>query len=126
MTANRQFDSSLYTVALGRDLSAALVPTRPGPPVRVDGVTIGVVKMTESAPHGGEMHPDGDEVLYLISGCAKVTLETTPVETFQMKPGDGVIVPKGVWHRVEIIEPSQFVFVTPGPGGEHRPLRGAA
>lgn len=123
MTTTRSFDSQLYTVAFRRDLSATLVPTRPGPPIRVDGLTIGVVTMTQSAPHGGEMHPDGDELLHLISGRARVTLETTPVETLEMKPGDGVIVPKGVWHRVEIIEPSQFVFVTPGPGGEHRPLR---
>ncbi|MGB5510074.1 MAG: hypothetical protein WBM87_00025 [Woeseiaceae bacterium] len=28
--------------------------------------------MAENSPHGGEMHPDGDEVLYLISGRANV------------------------------------------------------
>ena len=57
-----------------------------------------------------------------ISGRARVTIETAPVEEFEMAPGDGLIVPKGVWHRVDILEPSQIVFVTPGPGGEYRPL----
>jgi mannose-6-phosphate isomerase-like protein (cupin superfamily) len=42
--------------------------------------------------------------------------------TFSVKPGQALVVPKGVWHRVLILEPSQLVHVTPGPGGEHRPL----
>jgi quercetin dioxygenase-like cupin family protein len=94
---------------------------RPDPPIAIDGVTIGMVTMTENAPHGGEMHPDGDEVLFLIAGRARVSLETVPIQEIAMEPGDGLIVPKGVWHRVDIIEPSQIVYVTPGPGGEYRP-----
>ncbi|NIV18071.1 MAG: hypothetical protein GWN47_06570 [Woeseiaceae bacterium] len=37
-------------------------------------------------------------------------------------PVDGFIVPKGVWHRVDILEPSQIVYLTPGPNGKYRPL----
>ncbi len=37
-------------------------------------------------------------------------------------PVDGFIVPKGVWHRVDILEPSQTVYLTPGPNGKYRPL----
>ncbi len=121
MTDPRHFDSSIHTVGLNRELSASLIPMRPDPPIPVDGVTIGMVTMTENAPHGGEMHPDGDEVLFLIAGRARVTLETAPIQEITMEPGDGLIVPKGVWHQVEIIEPSQIVYVTPGPGGEYRP-----
>jgi mannose-6-phosphate isomerase-like protein (cupin superfamily) len=78
--------------------------------------------MTENAPHGGEMHPDGDEVLYLMGGRVRVRLETESVEELEMAPGEGLIVPKGVWHTVEILEPSQIAYVTPGPHNRFRPL----
>jgi quercetin dioxygenase-like cupin family protein len=80
---------------------------------------------SENAPHSGEMHPDGDEVLYLISGRVKVTLETAPVQELGMSPGDGLIVPKGVWHRVDILEPGKIVYVAPDPNNEFRPIEGA-
>jgi quercetin dioxygenase-like cupin family protein len=69
------------------------------------------------------MHPDGDELLYLISGAVSVVLELPDAtQTLKLVPGQAVIVPKGVWHRVLINEPSRLVHLTPGPGGEHRPL----
>ena len=34
-----------------------------GPPPRIDGYVIGTPVMSRPAPHNGEMHPDGDEVL---------------------------------------------------------------
>ena len=43
-----------------------------------------------------------------------------PVQELEMLPGDGLIVPKGTWHRVDVLEPSQIVYLTPGPGGEYR------
>ena len=125
MTEPIRFDPSTHTVGLNRDLSATLVPARPDPAVPVDGVTIGIATMTENSPHAGEMHPDGDEVLFLISGRATVTLETEPVQVMEIGPGDGLIVPQGVWHRIDIVEPCRIVYVTPGPNGEYRPL-GAA
>jgi quercetin dioxygenase-like cupin family protein len=103
-------------------MSAATMPARPDPAIPVDGYTFGVATMSENSPHDGEMHPDGDEVLYLISGKVRVIIETDPVQELEMLPGNGLIVPRGVWHRVDIIEPSQIVYLTPGPGGEYRPL----
>lgn len=107
---------------VNRDMSARTIPARPDPAIPVDGYTFGVATMTENSPHDGEMHPDGDEVLYLISGKVRVTIETDPVEELEMLPGNGMIVPKGIWHRVDILEPSQIVYLTPGPGAEYRPL----
>ena len=95
MTDVVRFDPSVHTVGLSRDLAASLVPERRDPPVPVDGVTIGVASMSENAPPNGEMHPDGDEVLYLISGRVKVTLETAPVQELGMAPGDGLLFQKG-------------------------------
>ena len=125
MSDPQRFDPSVHTVALTRALSASLVPARPDPPVPVDGVSIGFATMTENSPHEGEMHPDGDEVLFLISGRVRVTLEAESVEELEMQAGDGLIVPKGVWHRVDVLEPCQIVYATPGPRSEYRPLRSA-
>jgi quercetin dioxygenase-like cupin family protein len=122
MSKAEEFSPKNQTVAINRDLTAETMPARPDPAIAVDGYTFGVASMSENSPHDGEMHPDGDEVLYLISGKVRVTLETDPAQELNMLPGDGMIVPKGIWHRVDIIEPSQIVYLTPGPGGEYRPL----
>jgi hypothetical protein len=74
MTRPIKFNPRTHTIGLGHDLLASKIPERPDPPVPVDGVTFGVSAMSENSPHGGEMHPDGDEVLYLISGRARVVL----------------------------------------------------
>ncbi len=123
MTRAIRFDVATHTIGLDADLNASLVPERPDPPVPVDGMTFGVATMYENAPHDGEMHPDGDEVLYLVSGLARITLETEPVQELTLGPGDGVIVPRGVWHRVDVLEPIQVVYLTPGPNNRFRPLR---
>ncbi len=115
------FDPVDFTVGISRELVASLVPAQPDPPIAVAGATFGVAAMTENAPHGGEMHPDGDEVLYRISGEVLVTLETEPIQRVQMLPGNGLIVPRGIWHTVDIVEPSQIVYVTPGPNNQFRP-----
>lgn len=122
MTDPRKFDPSTHTIGLSRDLVASEVPERPDPPVPVDGVTFGIATMSENSPHGGEMHPDGDEVLYLISGRVSLVFLDSPEDDIEMRPGDGFIVPKGMWHRVDVIEPCQIVYVTPGPNNEFRPL----
>ena len=115
-------------VALLRD-GASDVQVSSGPPVRVDGHTVGVAAMDRSPPHRGEMHPDGDEFLYLISGTARVVVEEggtqdeVGVETVvPLAAGHAFVVPRGIWHRVEIDGPVELVHVTPGPGDGHRPL----
>ncbi|MGB5333159.1 MAG: cupin domain-containing protein [Woeseiaceae bacterium] len=122
MTRPKKFDARSHTIGLGHDLLASRVPERPDPPVPVDGVTFGVATMSENSPHGGEMHPDGDEVLYLIAGRARVVFLDTDDDDVEMQPGDGLVVPKGVWHRVDILEPCQIVYLTPGPNNEFRSL----
>lgn len=122
MNAPTRFDAKKDTVGVSRDLVATLVSAQADPPIAVDGVTIGIADMFENSPHGGEMHPDGDEVLYLISGHVRVVFEDEELADMDLRPGDGLVVPKGVWHRVDILEPCRIVYATPGPGGEYRPL----
>jgi len=116
------FDPSTHTIGLSRELLASTVPEQPDPPVPVDGVTFGVAAMSENSPHGGEMHPDGDEILYLIEGRARVVFLDSAEADVELRPGSGMVVPKGVWHRVDILEPCQIVYATPGPNNEFRPL----
>lgn len=116
-----RFDTSENRVGLDRALSARLLPARPWPPVELDGVTIGRAELASSPPHGGERHPAGDEVVLLVRGRARVHLETDPPQAIDLEPGDGAVVPRGVWHRIEVLEPCEVVYVTPAEGNEHRP-----
>jgi mannose-6-phosphate isomerase-like protein (cupin superfamily) len=119
------FELSQITVGLYRDGQANFLPKAPGPPVRIDGFSVGAPVLTRPAPHAGEMHPDGDELLFLISGHVSVLLEGPDAQrVLELRPGQAVVVPRGVWHRVLPNEPSQLLHITPGPGGQHRPLPG--
>jgi quercetin dioxygenase-like cupin family protein len=112
-----------------RERVATIVPRPPGPPKRIDGYTVGVIPNLEGpSPHRGEVHPDGDELLYLVRGTIEVVLDdgdehTVGVETtVVLHEGDAFVVPRGVWHEVRVVEPAYFVHVTPGPSGNSRPL----
>ena len=108
---------------------ATIVSCPPGPPIRIDGYTVGVIPNLEGpAPHRGEVHPDGDELLYLVSGAIEVVFDDGDAHsigaetTVVLRKGDALVVPRGVWHQVRVIEPAYFVHVTPGPNGSARPL----
>lgn len=122
MTVPLKFKPTDFAIGISRDLSAFKVKEHADPPIPVDGMTFGVASMSENSQHAGEMHPDGDEVLYLISGRANVVLLDNPQAVVEMMPGDGLVVPKGKWHRVDILEPCQIVYLTPGPNNQFRPL----
>jgi len=120
----RRIDLAREVVGIGRpDRRARLVEQPGGPPRRIDGFTIGAPELTGDAPHDGEVHPDGDELLYLISGAATVTLELADGDRFvEHGAGDAVVVPQGVWHQITMRQPGRLIHVTPGPNGDARPL----
>lgn len=120
-------DLTRSVVGLYRSGEAREIERQPGPPPRIDGYTVGAPRMTREPPHEGERHPDGDELLILISGRITVLLEDRdPPRRVELTPGRALVVPKGVWHRVLLSEPSQLVNITPGPSAEWRlPGRGA-
>ena len=104
-----------------KDWAISALPPQSGPPVRADGMTVGVVEMTSDAPHNGEMHPDGDELLYVISGAVEVSCESSS-EVLTLGPDESCVISKGEWHNVHILKPTRLIHITPGPGGDHRPL----
>lgn len=116
-------DPAKFEFDIGRDLSVTTREAIPGPPQRVDGLSVGFVTMDRSPPHNGEVHPDGDEILYVISGKVKVTWDSSPDSDLIVSTGEACIIPKGEWHKVHVIEKVTLMFITPGPNGDHRPLQ---
>lgn len=124
MTTSQPFRFDQSVVGMLHDGTSVLTANGGGPPARFEGFTVGCYWMTQSAPHDGEVHPDGDELILVISGNPSAVLDTDEGEdTVELHPGDGFIVPKNTWHRVVINDPSVLVFVTPGPRGDHRGVR---
>ena len=69
-----------------------------------------------------EMHPNGDEVVYVVSGDVDFILDETDGErAVHLGDREGIVVPAGVWHRAEVHAPSEVLTITRGAGTEHRP-----
>ena len=64
-----------------------------------------------------EMHPAGDEVLLMLTGelgveyCAGSCRGTAALES-----GRGVVMPKGVWHRLLVRQPGLLMVLSPSQG----------
>jgi quercetin dioxygenase-like cupin family protein len=116
-------DVSRFALDIHRDLSISPRTRKHGPPERIDGMTVGFVSVTGDAPHKGEVHPDGDEILYVISGKLRVIGESEPGAAIDLGPGDACIVRRGEWHQIMMLQPSQLLHITPGPRGDYRPLK---
>lgn len=87
-----------------------------------EGRLMGAFRVAENPSHW-EMHPAGDEILYLISGNMDVILREQNEERVIALRNSGVcIVPRGTWHRQVVHSPCEFVFITPGKGTQHRPV----
>jgi mannose-6-phosphate isomerase-like protein (cupin superfamily) len=113
-----------HLVHLRPDGTADVLGSRGGRHPDVEGRLVGEALMSKPAPHGGERHIDGDELLYLISGVVRVSLDhdDREPEVVTLGPGDAFVVPQGTWHRVLVDEPSDLLFMTPGRN-EVRPQR---
>ncbi|HEY8515389.1 MAG TPA: cupin domain-containing protein [Candidatus Binatia bacterium] len=70
-----------------------------------------------------EAHPAGEEIVHLLSGELDLILEEPEgPRTVALRPGQAVIVPRGVWHRVVVRTPGDTLHVTYGAGTMHRPV----
>jgi mannose-6-phosphate isomerase-like protein (cupin superfamily) len=69
-----------------------------------------------------EMHPEGDEFVYLLEGAVDMLLELDgAVGTVALQGRGAVVVPRGVWHTAKVRAPSRMLHVTRGAGTRHRP-----
>ena len=71
-----------------------------------------------------EMHPAGDELVYLVSGSVDLILEGNGGESvIELRKGNAAcLVPRGVWHTARVHQPSEVLHITPGAGTQHRPV----
>jgi mannose-6-phosphate isomerase-like protein (cupin superfamily) len=94
-------------------------------PVTLDGRKVGHVR----SDHPGErdeweLHPDQDELLYLVEGATDVLLRDDPGDAsgervIPLVGGAACLVPRGTWHRQVVREPSLLLFLS--PDSVHRP-----
>ena len=68
-----------------------------------------------------EMHPKGDEMVYLLSGDIDFVLWQEGRERIVRveRPGSYILVPKGTWHTARPRRPTVMLFMTPGEGTRH-------
>ena len=72
-----------------------------------------------------EMHPHGDEFVYLLSGAIELLFQTDDGTTSTSLQGsDAVVVPQGVWHTAKVSVPSRVLHVTRGDGTVTKPVAG--
>ena len=71
-----------------------------------------------------ERHPYGDEFVCLITGQIQFVLEDSDGnQTINLcKPGEFLIVPRGIWHTAKIKDRCTVLFLTPGQGTEKKSL----
>lgn len=87
-----------------------------------DGRLITAHEISENMAHW-ERHPAGGEVLLAMSGAFDVILDTPEGERrVALETGYAVVVPQGIWHRVDVRAPGVLIFITPGEGTDHRPV----
>lgn len=65
-----------------------------------------------------EMHPHGDEMVYLLAGDTQFVLWRDGREELVRvnQPGSYVTVPRGVWHTARPLAATTLLFITPGEG----------
>lgn len=70
-----------------------------------------------------EMHPAGDEILYMLDGEATFLLELAGgLKEVELVAGRALVIPRGVWHTARVSNPARLLAITAGYRTEHRPV----
>jgi mannose-6-phosphate isomerase-like protein (cupin superfamily) len=111
-------EKSILNFSLG--LEARDIELKPGPPESFEGLNIGIVTMESAPPHGGEVHRDGDEFIFVLSGIVRINGDSNPENDVLLNSGQSCLIKSGEWHKLSIVETAKLLFITPGPNNEHR------
>jgi mannose-6-phosphate isomerase-like protein (cupin superfamily) len=69
-----------------------------------------------------EMHPVGDELLFMLDGSATFLLDLPDgVREVELNVGRLLVIPRGVWHTAKMSGPARLLAITPGLGTQHKP-----
>lgn len=121
MKESIKFDSAACSINIAADYSAELEEHQPSFALqRYAGWAMSVLRMDMDAPHNGEMHPNGDEIIHVLSGKFRVTLDSPEPRVIEVNAGEGIIIRRGTWHKIHILEPCTLVTLVPGPDFEYR------
>lgn len=64
-----------------------------------------------------EMHPQADEVVYLLEGEVRMLLRTASgIAVHPLQAPAAMVIPKGVWHSAETAVPCRMLHLTLGDG----------
>jgi oxalate decarboxylase/phosphoglucose isomerase-like protein (cupin superfamily) len=86
------------------------------------GLTLGEVVALPGQGHDRHNHPDAEEVLYFLSGTAQQMVDDG--EPFEVKAGDCVYIPKGVYHStLNTGWETLRVIAIYNPGGSEKAFR---
>ena len=70
-----------------------------------------------------EMHPAGDEILFMLEGKATFILDLADGrKEIPLGTGRLLVIPQGVWHTATVSEPGRLLAITAGLGTQHRPV----
>ena len=79
-----------------------------------NGRQLGACDITGTSPVW-EMHPDTDELFYILEGAFEATLLNADGPEHVVVPaGSMFVVPKGIWHRPAAPSGAKFIYFTPG------------
>ena len=89
----------------------------------------GRLMMVESTPVDWatwEMHPHGEEIVFVLSGKGEFIQQIDGEEQrIPVSAGVCLVNPAGVWHSADVEEPITAIYVTPCPGTNHKPRESA-
>ncbi len=70
-----------------------------------------------------EMHPNGEEIVYLLSGAMDLTLDKEgDLQTLELRSKGLVIIPRNTWHTAKVLEPSKMLVITFGKDTQVKPV----
>ncbi len=70
-----------------------------------------------------EMHPNGEEIVYLLSGALNLILDKDgEKQTIELRKKGLVIIERGTWHTAKVFEPSKMLVVTYGKDTQIKPV----
>ncbi len=79
-----------------------------------------VARIAETADWTGwEMHPRGDELIVMLSG--RIRFHCHGCGVIEAAAGEAVLIPAGVWHTADVLEPGEVICITEGGDSQHRP-----
>jgi mannose-6-phosphate isomerase-like protein (cupin superfamily) len=83
------------------------------------------LKKRKIAWENWEMHPEGDEIVYVLNGKARMIFDLGDEieQSVDVQGGSAVIVPKGIWHTANIKIVTRMLHITMGKGTVHRPRK---